>query len=148
MNKTASAVLRAIALHRLTEEFFKFETVIRFHGRSETSFTPKRKVRPSQHRFQRNSKMPNRIVCGHHIQNFTHIGKKCKKKKNGYKIRNIPKESLAFTAPIFTKLKITKQIFVSISCNEVFKSRNRTVVNNSTVSFKTFSTVFFPLPQL
>ena len=75
----ARAVLYAIGLRRLTQAFFTFENVIRFHGRGETSFTSKREVRPPQHRFQRNSKMPSSIMCGHHIQNFTQIGKKCKK---------------------------------------------------------------------
>jgi hypothetical protein len=77
MNNTARAVLCAIGLHRLTEAFFKFENV-RFHGRRETSFGPKRKARPSQHRFQRNSKMPNSIMCGYHIQNFTQTRKNVK----------------------------------------------------------------------
>ena len=107
MNNTARAVLFVIGLHRLTEALFKFENVICFHDRRETSFTPKRKVRPSQHRFKRNSKMPNSIMCVYHIQNFTQIGKKCKKKYS-YKIHYFPEESLAFTAPVVTKLKITK----------------------------------------
>jgi len=77
MNNTARAVLCAIRLHRLTEAFFKFENVISFHGRSEKSFSSKIKVWPSQHRFQRNSKMPNSNMCGYHIQNFTQTGKKC-----------------------------------------------------------------------
>jgi hypothetical protein len=79
MNNAARAVLCAIGLHRLTETLFKFENAIRFHGRCETSFTPKRKVRLSRYRLQRSSKMPHSVMCGYRIQNLTQIGKNVKK---------------------------------------------------------------------